>query len=165
MQRGRRKATPHRDEAANGGFTLLAVLAWIGLASIGLSIVGPLWSQQSQRERERELVRVGEQFVLAIEAYRAASPGSEKQFPPSLEALTVDNRFAGTVRHLRRVYADPVNPSQPMGLIRNPTGRIVGVYSQSRAQPLAQAGMTWRLGRLPPASQYSDWKFLAPSAK
>jgi type II secretory pathway pseudopilin PulG len=143
------------------GFTLVAALLLLALLSLGLAVIGPLWSQQSQRERERDLLRVGTLYAQAIAAYQRVSPGSDKQYPATLDVLVLDTRFVGTVRHLRKLYADPMASGQAWGLVRNPAGRIIGVYSQSAAAPLAQGSVALDDRVLPPAQRYADWKFLA----
>ena len=95
--------------------------------------------------------------------YRRAervSPGAVKQFPPSLEALLEDRRLVGTHRHLRRIYPDPINPSQPWGLLRGPDGRIRGVFSTSELPPLRQEAIDLGVVRLERARSYHDWKFV-----
>jgi type II secretory pathway pseudopilin PulG len=143
---------------------LVAVLLLLALVSLGLAQAGPMWSDQVRREREQELLRVGTLYAQALASYRALSPGSLKQYPDKLEALALDARFVGTVRHLRKLYPDPVNPGMPWGTVKDPSGRIVGVYSQSEAQPLADRPMRWGGGLMPAARSYTDWKFLAQSA-
>ena len=144
------------------GFTYLWVLALLVVMSISLAVVGPLWSLSAQREREQELLHIGMLYVQAIESYYRASPsGGIKKLPVSLDQLLMDNRFLGTVRHLRRLYADPMNPGQSFGIVLAPQGGIVGVYSRSASQPLLQT--IWSDGRyvVAPAEHYFDWKFIA----
>jgi len=142
------------------GFTLVAVLVLLALCMLGLAVVGPQWSQQVRREREQELLRIGVLYVQAIAEYRATSPGSLKQYPLKLQDLLVDTRFVGTARHLRELYADPVNPKQPWGLVQNEDGRITGVYSLSEEAPLAERAIDLGTTVLAPAKHYSDWKFI-----
>jgi hypothetical protein len=66
-----------------------------------------------------------------------------------------------TLRHLRKVYSDPVNPGQPWGLLRDEEGRIRGVHSLSPTAPLAQGAVLLDDAELPAARRYSDWKFIA----
>lgn len=143
------------------GFTLTAVLVLLALSMLGLSMAGPMWSQQVQRERERDLVRIGGLYAQAIARYRAASPGSAKLYPQQLEELTRDGRYVGTMRHLRRLYPDPMLPGQPWAVIRNLDGRIIGVRSNSLVQPLGQGIIDERGLPLPAALRYADWQFLA----
>lgn len=149
------------EHNANRGFTFVIVLLLLAVVSLGLAIAGPSWAQQAQRERERELLRVGALYANALANYRIASPGSLKQYPATLQALVLDTRFVGTMRHLRKLYPDPVNPRQPWGLILDDAGRIVGVHSQSSEAPLAEGGITIGALVLPAARQYADWKFVA----
>jgi len=152
-----------RGERQQQGFTLVAVLVLLALCMLGLAVVGPQWSQQVRREREQELLRVGALYVQAIAEYRSTSPGSLKQYPLRLQDLLVDTRFVGTARHLRELYADPVNPKQPWGLVQNEEGRITGVYSLSEEAPLAERAIDLGVAVLPPAKHYSDWKFIVKS--
>lgn len=143
------------------GFTLVAVLVLLALAMLGLSMAGPMWSQQVQRERERDLVRIGGLYAQALARYRAASPGSAKLYPQQLDELARDGRYVGTLRHLRRLYPDPLLPGQPWAVIRNSDGRIIGVRSNSLAQPLGQGIVDERGRQLPAVRRYADWQFLA----
>lgn len=143
------------------GFTYVWVMALIAVLGIGLAALGPLWSDDARRERERELLRVGQLYAQAIARYHQASPGSVKRYPPSLEHLVLDTRFVGTMRHLRRLYADPLDPSRPWGLLRAPDGGVRGVYSQSDQPPLRTEALDLGVTQLPAAQKYSDWQFVA----
>jgi type II secretory pathway pseudopilin PulG len=154
-----RAGNPNCRAGSARGYTFVAVLVLVALCSLALSVAGPMWSQQAQRERERELLRIGSLYATAIAAYREASPGSLKQYPPSLQALLLDTRYVGTKRHLRALYADPVNAGQPWGLLRDTDDRITGVYSQSTDAPIAQGTIDLTAFTLAPAAHYADWKF------
>lgn len=143
------------------GFTLPLMLAAVALLALALSAAGPLWATSEQRERERELLRVGLLYAQALAAYRDASPGGRQDLPTELHQLTLDARFVGTRRHLRRLYADPMNPGRPWGLLRNRDGRIEGVHSLSEKPPVAQAELVLADRRLPAAQRYADWHFVA----
>jgi type II secretory pathway pseudopilin PulG len=143
-----------------GGFTYLTVMAMIAVLGFGLASLGPMWSDSAQREREQELLRVGALYADAVNAYYKSSPGSLKRYPPTLEALTLDTRFVGTQRHLRKLYADPLNPTRPWGVIAAPDGGVMGVFSQDQRQPFLQAAVNAGSAVLSPAPRYSDWKFM-----
>jgi type II secretory pathway pseudopilin PulG len=151
-----RAGRPHRER----GFTFVIVIALVAVMSIGLAAVGPLWAEEARREREEELLRVGALYAAAINRYRESSPGSAKPYPKSLEALLLDTRFVGTVRHLRSLYPDPVGGGQPWGLVRADDGGIRGVYSLSEAPPLRVGSVQSAVVSLGPASKYSDWLFV-----
>lgn len=137
-----------------GVLVLLAVLAALG-AEIGMR-----WADERQRDDEEELLFIGEQYRAAIESYWRSSPGGVRQFPTRLEDLLADNRFPTPKRHLRKLYHDPVAPELPWAEIR--LGRaIVGVHSQSEAEPFRRSGFTLRQARFAEAQRYADWNFTA----
>jgi len=149
------------ERRAQAGFSYVAVLAMVALMGIGLAAVGPLWAEESRREREDDLLRVGQLYADAIARYYKASPGSAKRFPPSLELLLMDTRFVGTMRHLRTLYADPVGAGRPWGLVRTSDGGIRGVFSRSEAVPLRTVPVDLGTLTLAPAARYSEWQFVA----
>lgn len=140
-------------------YTLVAVLVLVALCSLGLAVAGPMWAQQTQREREQELLRIGGLYAQAIADYYERSPGHLKQHPERLEDLVRDPRFIGVTRHLRKLYPDPMEPHKPWAVIRDAGGRIVGVHSQSVVEPFLQMPIEIGRVRLGPATRYSDWKF------
>ncbi len=147
------------ERRAQGGFSYVVVLALVAIMGIGLAAIGPLWAEEAQREREDELLRVGQLYADAIARYHKASPGSAKLYPATLEVLLSDTRFVGTMRHLRALYPDPVGNGRPWGLLRGADGGIRGVYSQSEATPLRRVAL--RSPTLAPATRYSEWQFIA----
>ncbi len=151
----------HMRVGRQHGFTYVWLLVAIAILSIGLAAIGPSWSDQANRERERELLRVGALYAGAIAAYYAASPGSQKQYPLQLEDLLSDTRMVGTVRYLRKLYPDPLDPSRPWGVVLDGSGRIRGIHSQSTGTPLRVEALDLGSTVLPAARRYSDWKFIA----
>lgn len=160
MRAGRRAGR----RARAGGFTYVWVLMALLLLSLGLSAVGPAWAERSRREREAELLRIGALYAEAIRRYHDQSPGTLKQFPPTLQALLLDERFLGVRRHLRRLYGDPMNAYRPWQLLRAPDGGIRGVYSAGTDMPFITGAVRLDSLTLPPARRYSDWVF-APEVK
>jgi len=161
------RAGEHPSHRHQGGFTYLWLLAAIAVLAIGMSLVGPMWAEQVQRQREAELLRVGTAYAQAIEHYyRMQSPGP-RQLPHSIDDLLLDPRFTQPVRHLRQAYTDPLLPGQPMQLLRGPAGELRGVASSSDATPLLQAPWSDGHHALPaatPATRYRDWQFLADTS-
>lgn len=152
--------------ARQQGFTMLAVLA--ALLLLALSLQGVMWvvSTQAQRERELELLRVGSAIRDAIGRYVESSPGVVKQWPPSLEALLDDRRSVVLRRHLRRLYADPIQRSGEWGLVRAPDGGVAGVYSLSQDRSIRTSGVDLAVYGVEPAARYVDWRFVyVPPAK
>ncbi len=159
MRAGRRPLCRHQ-----AGFTYLWLLTAIAVLAVGMSLVGPMWADRVQREREAELLRVGTAYARAIEHYYRMQPDGARRLPRGVDDLLLDNRFPLVVRHLREAYTDPLLPGQPLALVRGPAGELRGVSSNSDATPLMRA--PWSDGRysLPaatPATRVRDWQFLA----
>jgi type II secretory pathway pseudopilin PulG len=146
---------------AQRGFSYVAVLAMVAVMGLGLAAIGPLWAEEVRREHEDELLRIGRLYAEAIARYQKASPGSARRYPPTLEVLLMDTRFVGTVRHLRSLHPDPLDPARPWGLVRDADGGIRGVFSQSEAPPLRTVAVVLGAVTLAPAARYSDWQFVA----
>lgn len=149
------RRTPHQH-----GFTLLAVIAAMLLLALASNSVLTYVSQQALREREAELLRVGQLYAQAIGSYYEASPGSVKRWPRTLEDLVEDQRFVGIKRHLRQLYADPMTRTTNWGLVNASDGGLTGVYSRSEAQPIRNAAIALGALTLSPARRYADWQFV-----
>lgn len=141
------------------GMTYLGLLFAIALAGIGLAASGSLWFLESRREKEKELLFVGEEFRRAIGSYYQLRPSGTHQYPESLEELLLDRRFPMPVRHLRRLYRDPLSQSADWELIRQ-QGRIVGVASRDAGVPIKMAGFSGRQEGFAGAASYREWRFV-----
>lgn len=142
------------------GFTYLGVLFAIALMGTLFAITGESWHTASQREKERELLFVGDEFRDAIGLYYTRTPGNAKRFPRSLEEMLKDPRYLTTQRYLRKIYYDPVTASQEWGLVKAPDGGIAGVFSLSELAPMKVDGFTAENAGFEGAQKYSDWKFV-----
>lgn len=151
------KFSINHDKTA--GFTYLGLLFIIVLLGITLALAGTLYSFAQQREKERQLIFIGNQFKQAILNYYLASPGNIKRYPLRLEDLLQDNRFVSVQRHLRKLYTDPITKSQDWGLVKAPDGGIMGVYSKSTDLTLKTSGFDLIASNLPNKPRYQDWKF------
>jgi type II secretory pathway pseudopilin PulG len=141
------------------GFTYVAMLFALAIFGVGLASLGESWAMVSHRDKEDELIKIVSEYINSINSYYIRSPGTPKTFPLHLEDLMEDRRFAGTVRHLRKVYRDPMTGQAEWGLIRNPAGGIVGVYSLSEKDTLRRQGPSLE-GALPVSGKrYMEWKF------
>ena len=136
------------------GFTYVIVLAALAIFGIGLAAAGTAWSTTARRDKEEEWLAIGAAYQKAIGDYYLQSPGSPRNYPRTLEDLVEDRRFAGTKRHLRKLYGDPLNRNKAWAIVPAPDGGIAGVYSLSEAEPLRR-----RMG-----NHYSDWKFVYQTA-
>jgi type II secretory pathway pseudopilin PulG len=146
------------------GFSYLGLLAAIALAGVALAAAGVLWSTEAKRERERELLFVGDQFRAAIASYAAATPPGSQTYPTSLEQLVEDRRWPTPRRHLRRIYPDPMTGSTHWGLVRNAQGGIVGVHSTAEEPVLKRANFPPAYAAFANEGVYSRWIFRDTSA-
>lgn len=124
MSRRVRRSTSQR------GFSYLLLLfavAALGIASAGSAL---MWSTLAQTERERELLFIGGEFSRALQRYFDASPAEPKRYPATLQDLLEDKRQPTPLRHLRKLYFDPMTRSQDWGLVIS-GGQIRAVYSKS----------------------------------
>lgn len=142
------------------GFTLLAVMVAMLLLALASNSVLTVVSQQALREREAELLRIGQLYAQAIGAYYEGSTGSVKIWPRALEDLVEDPRYLGYQRHLRQLYADPMTRSTNWGLVIAADGGIAGVHSRSEATPIRTAAIELGALTLAPARRYADWQFV-----
>jgi len=126
---------------------------------IALAGTGTVWHTEVRREKERELLFVGDQFRRAIAQYYERSPGGDKRFPRSLDDLLLDKRYPATQRYLRRVYPDPIT-GKAWGFVKGPEDRIVGVYSLSQDAPLKRAGFPTNYEEFEGKEHYREWRFV-----
>jgi type II secretory pathway pseudopilin PulG len=139
------------------GFTYLTVLFVVAIMGLGLAVTGEVWHTAVARDREAELLYVGNQYRRAIERYYVSGP---KQYPRVLEDLLKDPRKPGTERYLRKLYNDPVTGKSEWGIVKAPDGGIMGVYSGSEDKPWKTSGFSIFNKEFEGAAKYSDWKFL-----
>jgi type II secretory pathway pseudopilin PulG len=150
-----------RRVGCQAGFTYVAVLMLLAALSAGLAGIGTLWHTQARREREEELLFIGEQFRAALRSYVQRSPAGARRFPNTLEELLEDRRQPIPVRHLRRIFVDPMTRRAEWGLLRQPDGGIRGVHSLSTGRPFRTDDLP---GGLTAVATYAEWKFAVDDA-
>jgi len=152
-------ACARRLRAAEAGVVLLALLIALALGGFAVMAAVDVWSLARQRGKEQELLFVGNQYRQAIQRYYYGAPaGSQRVLPTSLEDLLEDNRFSVPVRHLRRLYPDPITGSSDWGILHAGT-RVSGVYSVSEKAPIKQDGFAPGYRQFSGANSYRDWLF------
>ena len=137
------------------GFTYIALLIAVAILGATLAAVGQVWHTLLQRERENELLFIGNQFRQAIDSYYA----SNRRFPLRLEDLLLDDRSVGIKRHLRKIFIDPMTGNTDWGLVKL-NSQLVGIYSLSEEKPLKQTGFRTRDASFDDKDKYSDWVFM-----
>jgi type II secretory pathway pseudopilin PulG len=143
------------------GFTYLGILAAIVIIGMSLATVGVVWSTQARRDKEAELLFVGEQYRAAIGRYVTAGG----IYPRSLQDLVLDQRLPLTRRFLRRLYADPMTREADWELIQTNDGGIMGVASSSAHKPIKMAGFSLANKSFEDAKSYAGWRFIYVGTK
>jgi len=134
----------------------------VAIAGAVLAATGIVWSQANQREKEAELLFIGNQFRQAIALYYQRTPGAVKRYPEKIENLIEDQRYLTTQRYLRKLYTDPMTGKAQWGLVMAPEGGVMGVYSLSTERPIKNAGFARAedLAGFAKATSYADWRFV-----
>jgi type II secretory pathway pseudopilin PulG len=142
------------------GVVLLTVLLFVLMTTMAAGSMVQMYQTQTQREKEEQLLFVGDQYRRAIASYyNTIPPGSARTLPSSLEVLLNDQRFPTPVQHLRRMYEDPMTGTKDWGLVSQ-GGGIAGVYSPSDKSPFKTAGFAPMYKSFEGKTAYTDWKFV-----
>jgi type II secretory pathway pseudopilin PulG len=149
-----------RHAGREGGFTYFVLLAVIAAMGFVLATAGEIWHMALKREKEQELLFVGDQFRRAFNLYNQHTPGNARRFPLSLDELLKDPRYPGVKRYLRKIYADPVTGGSRWGLIKGPNGEIFGVHSLSEEEPVKKSGFSLVDAKFEGRAKYSEWVFM-----
>lgn len=150
----RRAALPGRQ---NGAVYLLLIFV-VALSGVLLAGFGQVWATAAQREKEVQLLHVGEAYSRAIASYHDATPGEAKQYPQQLDDLLLDKRFPEVRRHLRQRYPDPMSGKPDWIEIRE-QGRLIGVRSSDTRKPIKRGGFGAGTD-FDNAASYADWRFV-----
>lgn len=149
------------------GYIYIWMLFAVMLAGVMLAAAGLIWQTEVKREKELELLFVGDQFRRAIESYYNDSQMTGgtgemgiSRYPTSLEQLLKDERSPAVKRHLRRIYPDPMTNSYDWGLVRQQDGGITGVYSLSAGVPIKRANFPADYAAFEKAGNYQSWRFI-----
>jgi hypothetical protein len=114
---------------------------------------------------EESLLNVGSEFSLALDSYKRATPNGAPDEPSSLQDLLRDPRFPGVVRHLRKLYDDPVTNQPDWGLLRSEDSKgIIGIFSLSTEKPIKIANFDLKLQEFNGKFSYQEWVFTGNQA-
>lgn len=152
----------NRARRREAGYTYLLLLFAVAAAGLVAAGAAEMWSTLAQREKEQELLFIGNQYREALRRYREAIPDAPQRLPATLDELLRDPRFPGVRRHLRRIYADPMTGRVDWVLLRE-GGGIAGIHSRATGRPLKQGGFAKRDEGLAGAASYADWLFVSGS--
>lgn len=142
------------------GVALMGVLVAVVILGLMSGIAGSTWKTVVQRAKEQELLWRGNQYRKAIESYyKTAHAGAVGTLPNSLDSLVKDARSAVILRHLRKLYLDPMT-GEDWVLIKAPGGKITGVRSSSMLEPFKKAGFIEKNKDFADKESYSEWQFV-----
>lgn len=119
----------------DAGFSLAALIFFLTAASILAAAAIPAYKMQAERQREKELIFRGEEYIRAIQKFQRKFG----TFPPSVDALVETNGL----RFLRRAYKDPITDKEFRLIYINPDGSVTGstLFNQRiNNAPLFQGG-------------------------
>lgn len=143
------------------GFAYIGLLFLLAAISISLAVVTQNEDTRMQREKEQDWLFIGKQYQRAIASYYYQSPNGIRTLPTKLDELILDRRFIAPVRHIRKLYGDPLNHLQDWNLIKNQDDQITGVFSTSQAPILsAKISAEYQENLANPIAQYADIKFI-----
>ena len=171
MRRGEGRA------GRSGGFTYLGLLALIVLIGILLARAGEVWSAAAQRDREQELLWTGHEYRAAIGRFVAHNHHYPATLAELLGATNADSDASTTstgdgpatapgvlstlgFRALRQLYRDPMTNSTDWESVPSPDGRIMGVVSKSKLQPIKRTGFDDADVGFADAESYAAWQFV-----
>lgn len=142
------------------GYALMAALVMVVVMGLGVGIAASSWRTKVRRSHEQELLWRGDQYRKAIASYyRMVHGGARGSYPRNLESLKNDPRVLHRLRHIRRLYKDPLT-GEDFILIKDGSGGIIGVRSESNSEPFKKDGFSYDNARLTNCKRYSEWEFI-----
>jgi len=141
----------------------MGAMLFVALMGTALAAAGTLWHTAQMREKEGDLLFIGNEYRRAIQSYYASTPGPVKRYPRELAELLRDSRQPFVRRHLRKLYRDPITGKAEWGLMRSEDGGIAGVYSLSDERPFKTANFNKPDVAFEGKTRYSDWRFTYPA--
>lgn len=153
-----------KERHADAGFTyiglliLIAILAMISAASVQVGNI------LQRRIAEEALLEIGIEYQRALKSYANATTNGQQSIPQSLEDLLKDSRYPKVVRHLRRIYDDPLTGKNTWGLIYAKDNRgIVGIHSLSDQMPIKIGNFSPHFVQFKNKTSYQEWVFVNPA--
>jgi len=139
------------------GFTYLGLMAAIVILGILLTMAGRVWSFSEQRDKEAQLLWVGDQYRLAIGRYFTFA----HHYPLTLDNLLLDDTSPVPRRFLRQLYRDPITGEADWTLILDPSSNgIMGIASKSNLAPIKRRRFPDIDVGFADTECYCDWKFI-----
>lgn len=147
------------------GFTYIGLLILIAIIGIASAATIQLGSVLQRRAAEEELLAIGQEFRNALLSYANATPPGQSRSPTSLHDLLKDPRYPNPLRHLRRLYTDPITGKDEWGTVAalDVSRGIAGVYSLSEQKPIKMGNFPTFVG-FENKGSYREWQFVFSEA-
>jgi hypothetical protein len=126
-----RRASCHQD-----GYALMMVIFFTALMLIGAMAVAPRILQEGKREKEKEMIWRGRQYVRGVKLYYRKMG----RFPTSVDDLTKPK--TGSLRFMRQAYKDPMNAEDGTWrlIYVGPAGQLIGSLKPPQTLQLPTGG-------------------------
>ena len=144
------------------GVTYLFVMLAVVLIGISVTVAAKQWKAVVQREKEADLLARGIEIQTALAVY-SAQQKKGRVVPGEIYPLTLEELTKQPKPVLRKAYKDPMTGND-WEYVRDPTGRIKGVRSKSKAEPFKQKGFPPVVRHFDGLTSYNDWVFQYPNA-
>ncbi len=151
--------TPSARWGRERGATYLLLMLAIVLIGISSSVGAKQWKTMVQRELEADLLARGIEIQTALMTYSAAMKKG-RVVPGEIYPLTLEELIKQPKPFLRKVYKDPMTGGD-WDIMRDPTGRIMGVRSRSKAAPIKQHNFPLVVRQFEGMTSYNEWIFRA----
>lgn len=157
-------ATCDFSRRRQAGFTYIGLMILVAIISLVSTAALQVGALTERRAAEEELLEIGAEIGAALGSYAKATPQGQVALPRTLQDLLRDRRYPQAMRHLRKLYVDPLTGKEEWGLVFAPDGSgITGVYSLSDAAPIKQGNFDGRFPGFNGKSSYRYWVFKSTS--
>ena len=112
-----------KSSSSESGHLLLALMIGLTVMAIFLTVVAQQWSTLERREKEKELIFRGNQYINAIKKYQQEHGGA---YPTKLESLM--ELGPRRLRYIRRLYRDPMAPDGKWGIPQHRASAFLCVH-------------------------------------
>src|ERR1700722_17565386 len=118
------------------GYALMMVVFFTALMLIGAMVAAPRILQEGKREREKEMIWRGRQYVRGVKLYYRKMG----RFPTSIDDLTKPK--TGSLRFMRQAYKDPMNKEDGTWrlIYVGPAGQLIGSLKPPTTLQMQGAG-------------------------
>lgn len=141
------------------GFAYLFLLMAVGVLAGTTAWAVQAGAALARQGAEAQLLVVGGQFGAALDSYAKVTPLGQHTAPRTLEELLRDPRYPQPMRHLRKLFDDPLTGEATWGLVRDSQGYITGIYSLASGKPIKQVGFAPEDAHFQNSETYAAWIF------